>query len=59
MNQEERWNQFALTGKVTDYLEYRRNIAEECSRTEGSREHEGHSYADRDDFNSISDERVR
>ena len=41
MNQEERWNQFAATGKVMDYLEYRNGTGEtECSfPAEGSREH--------------------
>lgn len=60
MNQEERWNQFALTGKVMDYLEYRKNISDESNLTaEGSKENEGNSDTYGDDINSSSDERVR
>lgn len=60
MNQEERWNQFALSGKVMDYLEYRRDISEgQNSTAERSKEHEGNSYTDRDGFNSITHERIR
>ena len=60
MNQEERWNQFALSGKVMDYLEYRRDISEgQNSTAERSKEHEGNSYTYRDGINSISHERIR
>lgn len=61
MNQEERWNQFAVTGKVMDYLEYRKGAQEkgQSLEAEGSKKHERDSYTYRDDINSISHERVR
>jgi hypothetical protein len=61
MNQEEQWNQFAATGRVMDYLEYRKGIQERNSslETEGSKEHERNSYTYGDDFNSVSHEGVR
>lgn len=61
MNQEERWNQFAATGKVMDYLEYRKGTQEDGQslKAEGSREHERDSYTYRDDINGISHEGVR
>lgn len=60
MEREERWNQFAVTGKVMDYLEYRKSAeAWRNSTAEGNREHERDCGTYRDDINSISDERVR
>lgn len=60
MEREERWNQFAVTGKVMDYLEYRKSVSDERDLVaEGSRRHERDSYTYRDDINSISHERVR
>lgn len=61
MNQEERWNQFAATGKIMDYLEYRKGTRETgCSfPAEGNREHERDNSTYRDDINGISHERIR
>lgn len=61
MDQEERWNQFAATGKIMDYLEYRKGTGEAgCTfPAEGSREHERDSSTYRDDINGISHERIR
>lgn len=59
MGQEERWNQFAVTGKVMDYLEYRKSAdTERNSTAEGNRENERDGGTYRDDLNSISRERV-
>lgn len=60
MKQEERWNQFAVTGKVMDYLEYRKSAeAERNSTSKGSGEHERDSSTYRDGINSISHEGIR
>ena len=61
MKQEERWNQFAVTGRVMDYLEYRKSVRDESSNVaaEGKGENERDSSIYRDGINSISNERVR
>ncbi|MCD7826178.1 MAG: hypothetical protein LUH14_09500 [Clostridiaceae bacterium] len=33
MEKEERWNQFAASGKVMDYLEYRESLKESTYQT--------------------------
>jgi len=61
MNQKERWNQFASTGKVTDYLEYRKEEqrAKGSTAGEGNRGHERNGDTYRDDYNGVPHERVR
>lgn len=59
MGQEERWNQFAVTGKIMDYLEYKRCAGEERNSTaEGSEEHGRDGDAHGDDIDSIPSEGV-
>ena len=41
MEQDERWNQFAASGRVTDYLRYRESVAEGKMKTGQSNENEG------------------
>lgn len=73
MDQKERWNQFASTGRVEDYLAYcrssrvensvgdssRMETAVNRSRYENEGKHERDRYGDGDDINGISYERVR
>ena len=59
MDKEERWNQFAATGKVTDYLKYCSERQMTAASTEESKQYERNSDIDRNGHYRITDERVR
>ena len=63
MEQEERWNQFASSGRVTDYLRYKESVRESGKTTaeqmaKGSRGYEQDSNSDGNDTYRITSQGI-